>query len=83
VSDEGIQCPVCRSEADGGPSIGDYIVVVCPRCGGYRLAETAMTELGNGTLPRPDPEKFSELVTQLRGDSGEYPLITSHHLRSL
>lgn len=75
-----LQCPVCDSQSDGGESFGDSILFICPRCGGYRIAETVLTLLRNGTLPRPDPDHFRELIKRKRGNSKEYPTITSYDL---
>lgn len=75
-----VRCPICDSSAQGGHSVGDTTVFICPRCGGYRLAGTAMRLLELGTLSRPDPEAFRELVARKRGASAEYPVITSGDL---
>lgn len=73
-------CPVCGVAAEGGHAVGDSTVFICPRCRGYRLAGTVMALLEAGTLQRPDPEWFRDLVNRKRGNSTEYPLITSSDL---
>jgi hypothetical protein len=75
-----VQCPVCGAASDGGYSIGDDILFICPKCEGYRLARTAITLLENGTLQKPDPKRFRDLVSRKRGTSTEYPVITSGDL---
>jgi hypothetical protein len=57
-----IPCPVCDAASGGGYLIGDSTVFICPDCGGYRLAGTAITLLKNGTLQKPDPGGFRALV---------------------
>lgn len=69
-------CPVCGGAAEGGHHMGDTTVFMCPRCGGYRIARTALTLLELGTLQRPDPKWFADLVERKRGDSTAYPVIT-------
>jgi Zn-finger nucleic acid-binding protein len=78
---EKVQCPVCGAAADGGYSVGDDTLFICPKCGGYRLAGTAIELLENGTLQKPDPKRFRDLVSRKRGKSTEYPVITSGDLR--
>lgn len=73
-------CPMCRESAEGGHAIGDSSVFICPRCGSYRLAGSAMALLEAGTLQRPDPDWFRDLVERKRGKSTEYPVITSGDL---
>lgn len=73
-------CPVCREEAEGGHAVGDSSVFICPRCGGYRLAGTAMALLEAGTLQQPDPVWFRGLVKRKGDKTTEYPLITSADL---
>jgi hypothetical protein len=74
------QCPICRAASGGGYSVGDDTVFLCPQCGDYRLAETAKALLEKGTLQRPNPVWFRDLVRHKRGNSTEYPLITSGDL---
>ena len=75
-----LSCPVCGAASDGGYSIGDDTLFICPRCGGYRVSGTAIAMLEKGTLRRPDPERFRDLVKRKRGASSEYPAITSGDL---
>jgi hypothetical protein len=75
-----LQCPVCRAAAGGGYHLGDNTVFLCPDCGDYKLAGTAMRLFELGSLKKPDPEWFRNLVRQKRGDSADYPLITSFDL---
>ena len=75
-----INCPVCGSASSGGHSIGDSTVFICPKCGGYRLAGTAIALLENGTLQKPDPGWFRALVQRKRGDSMDYPVISAGDL---
>ena len=75
-----LHCPVCGSAAKGGHAVGDTMAFICPMCGGYRLAGTALALLENGTLQKPDADQFRELVRVKRGDSIEYPIITSYDL---
>ena len=75
-----VPCPVCGAASDGGYSIKDDILFNCPKCGGYRLAGTAIALLENGTLQKPDPKRFRDLVSRKRGNSTEYPVITSGDL---
>ena len=70
-----VLCPVCGYPARGGHAVGDATIYICPHCGGYRLAGTAITLLENGTLPKPDVERFRDLVRRKRGDSTQYPTI--------
>jgi len=70
-------CPICGAEAEGGYSVGDGTP---PNCGGFRLAGTAIALLENGSLQKPDPKRFRELVSRKRGKSTEYPVITSGDL---
>lgn len=73
-------CPICREAVEGGHAVGDSTVFICPRCGGYRLAGTAMALLKAGTLQQPDPEWFRDLVKRKDDETTEYPLITSADL---
>ena len=73
-------CPICAAVCEGGHAIGDSTVFICPQCGGYRLAGTAVALLKKGTLQPPDPEWFRDLVKRKRGASADYPLITSGDL---
>ena len=73
-------CPICGSTASGGHSIGDSTVVICPQCGGYRIAGTAITLLENGKLMKPEARAFRELVKRKRGKTTEYPVISSGDL---
>ncbi len=75
-----VQCPVCGTASKGGQHIGDDTVFNCPRCGDYRLSGTVVTLFENGTLKKPSPESFRELVERKRGDSTEYPIITQYDL---
>lgn len=75
-----LQCQFCGTEATTVLPTGAHTVVICPRCGGYRLADTAEAMLNAGTLQRPTAEAFAALVKRKRGDSAEYPVITSHDL---
>ncbi len=78
---EQVQCPVCGAAAGGGHAIGDSIVFICPRCGGYRLSGTAITLFEKGTLQKPDTTWFRDLVQRKRGNSTEYPVIAETDLR--
>lgn len=73
-------CPVCGAASDGGPSPGDSTLFACPQCGGFRLSGTAIAQLQNGTLQKPDPDRFRELVQHKRGNSTDFPTITSGDL---
>ena len=73
-------CPICGAEAQGGYSVGDDTPVQLPNCGGFRLVGTAIALLENGSLQKPDPKRFRELVSRKRGKSTEYPVITSGDL---
>jgi Zn-finger nucleic acid-binding protein len=75
-----LQCPICGATAAGGYALGDSTVVVCPQCGGYRLAGTVITLFEKGTLRKPDPASFRDLVKAKRGASTEYPVITQYDL---
>jgi len=75
-----VPCPVCGAASGGGHKIGDSTVFICPECGGDRLAGTAMALLEDGTLQKPDPKWFRDLVARKRGNSTEYPVITSDDL---
>lgn len=77
---EHVPCPVCGSASEGGHSIGDSTVFICPQCGGYRLSGTAIALFEKGTLQKPDPRLFRDLVRRKRGTSSEYPTITSGDL---
>jgi hypothetical protein len=77
------QCPVCGAASTGGYSLGDDVVIVCTQCTGYRLAGTAIERLANGNLPTPNVTRFRDLVKRKRGDSTEYPTITSGDLENL
>lgn len=74
-----VTCPVCGSEAEGGHRVGDSMVVVCPHCGGYRLSGNALDKTRSGQS-ETSPSQFRDLVKKRRGDSDEYPLITSYDL---
>ena len=79
-------CPICETEAAGGQHVGDTTVIDCPQCSGYRLTDSALTELQNGTLSMPTPSQFAGLVSRLRNESEspeDYPLITTYNLRDL
>ena len=78
-----INCPMCGTPSDGGYYLGDDTVFICPRCGGYRLAGTAIAMLEMGILRKTDPERFRDLVERKRGDSDEFPTITSYDLETL
>ena len=78
-----VQCPVCGVACDGGYSIKEDILYNCPKCGGYRLAGTAIEMLDNGELQKPDAKRFRDLVSRKRGKSTEYPVITSGDLGGL
>lgn len=71
-----LPCPICDASAGGGHAIGDTTVIICPQCGGYRLAGTAGAMLKLGTLRKPEPERFQEIVRSKRGTSDDYPVIT-------
>ncbi len=73
-------CPICDSASEGPEEFGDTTQYICPQCGGYRLSGTAVEMLANGTLLRPYPGWFRDLVMRKRGDSDEYPVITSGDL---
>jgi hypothetical protein len=73
-------CPACKAAAGDGDMIGDATLFKCPNCGGYQLSGTAITMLHNGTLQRPDAHAFAALVRRKRGNSSEYPTITSADL---
>ncbi len=75
-----VDCPICGVAASGGHNIGDSTVIICTQCGGYRLSGTAIALLEKGTLKKPDPAKFREVVKKKRGKSSEYPLITQGDL---
>lgn len=75
-----VHCIACESPAGDGVHHGDSTQYECPRCGGYRLAGTAVAQLQNGRLSRPDPIAFAQIVKRRRGGSAEYPLITSGDL---
>jgi hypothetical protein len=77
---EKVKCPMCGAAAEGGYSVGDDTLFVCLKCGGYRLAGTAIALLENGSLEKPDPKWFRDLVSRKRGKSTEYPVITSGDL---
>jgi hypothetical protein len=83
MTSKGLRCPICGATSEGGHAIGDSTVIICPHCGGYRLAGTAIALLEKGTLRRPDAETFLELVKRKRGTSPEYPVITSDDLASV
>lgn len=76
-----VQCPICESAATGGYRIGDAVLIECPQCGSYRLSGTALVLLREGALPRPDAQRFREIVTRKRGTSNEYPVIGSDDFR--
>jgi hypothetical protein len=73
-------CPVCGTASGSGYSNRDATVVVCPHCGGYLLAGTALKEFETGALAKPDPERFRQLVRRKRGGPTEYPVITSYDI---
>ena len=74
-------CPVCRSPAGDGKHVGDNTQFECPNCGGYRLAGTVLALIERGTQNKlPTPQAFKELVAKRRGNSKEYPVITSYDL---
>lgn len=75
-----LNCPICHAPSGGGHHVGDSTVIMCPECGNYRLAGTALTLLQNGTLQRPDRAWFRDLVNRRRGDADEYPIITQYDL---
>jgi len=75
-----MQCPICGATASGGHALGDSTVIICPQCEGYRLAGTVFTLFEKGTLAKPDPTAFRELVKRKRGSSTEYPVITQYDL---
>ena len=75
-----VQCPVCGATSDGGYHVADDTMFICPRCGGYRLAGTAIELLKNGKLKKPDPAWFRDLVRRRRGKSDDYPVITHYDL---
>ena len=75
-----LRCPICGSVAKGGHNVGDSTVYECPNCGGYRLSGTVVKLLAIEGVQRPSPEAFRALVRGKRGDSTEYPLITSPDL---
>lgn len=75
-----LQCPVCGAASGGGHKIGDSTVFICPNCGGFRLAGTAIALLENGTIQKLDPKRFRDLVLRKRSTSTEYPVITSGDL---
>ena len=75
-----MNCPICGTASKVGPGTGDNTVIICPQCGGYKLSGTAETMFEKGTLKKPDPVKFREIVKRKRGKSTEYPLITQGDL---
>lgn len=77
---ETVRCPICGSSATGGHKVGDSTVYECPNCGGYRLAGTVEKLLAIEGVHRPSPDAFRALVRAKRGNSTEYPVITSHDL---
>ena len=76
-------CPICDERAEHDLPKGDASVILCGGCGHYRIADTVLVLFANGTLERPSPEKFRELVKRKRGDSSEYPLITEDDVKGL
>lgn len=66
--------------AQGGHLVGDSKVYICPHCGGYRLAGTVESMLVAGSVPKPSPAAFRDLVKRKRGDWFDYPLITTNDL---
>jgi hypothetical protein len=72
------ECPICGAAAKEYESTGDSTTIVCHFCGGYKLSRTAVRLLENGSVTAPAPEVFKELVKRKRGESAEYPTITSH-----
>lgn len=75
-----LSCAICGTPAEGGHHVGDSTVIIWPQCGGYCLADTALTMLKNGALKTPERSWFKKLVRSRRGDSDQYPLITSYDL---
>ena len=75
-----VQCPVCGTASGGGYHIGDDTLFLCLKCGNYRLAGTAIDLFEKGTLKKPDPIWFRDLVKRKRGSSTEYPVITHFDL---
>ena len=75
-----VHCPMCGTASSGGQWLGDSEVIICPQCGGYRLAGTAIRELETGALRTPNPVAFRDLVSRRRGRFEQYPLITSADL---
>jgi len=77
-----LPCPICGAASDGGYNIGDSTVFKCPQCEGYRLAGTVIALFEKGTLRKPDPKAFLDLVRRKRGNSREYPAISESDLRT-
>lgn len=77
---EKLSCIACNTACERGDTTGDFTVFLCPQCGSYKVSDTALVMLRNGTLRQPDPKAFRALVTKKRGNSSEYPLINSGDL---
>ena len=77
---EKVKCPVCGATCEGGEHIGDDTLFLCPKCGDYRLADTTIVLFENGTLMKPDPRSFRDLVKRKRGSSTAYPVVTHYDL---
>lgn len=78
-----LQCSVCGTASKGGHHIGDSTVFNCPKCGDYRLSGTVITLFEKGTLKKPSPEAFRDLVKLKRGSSTEYPVITQYDIEGI
>ena len=76
-------CPICDARAKHELPTGDASVILCDRCGCYKIADTVLVLFDNGSLERPMPEPFRELVRRKRGDSSEWPTITQYDLETL
>jgi hypothetical protein len=74
-----VLCPVCHSPAGDGKHIGDDTVFLCPNCGNYRMAGSLLAEVRNGKK-LPTPAAFKGLVTEKKGKSTQWPVITQYDL---
>jgi hypothetical protein len=75
-----LTCPICGAYAEREPPTGDAARIRCRHCGSYRISGTAVQLLSLGTLKKPDPQTFAELVARKRSADDDYPLITSGDL---
>ena len=55
-------CPICTSQAQLFPRIGDNEHYICPKCGEYKISETDLAILRNKPLNEHERNSVSQAI---------------------